>query len=110
LGFGEILGLVAGAITTGSFIPQVVRVFKMRSAHEISLTFILAFVVGDSAWLAYGIYFKLFPVIFWNVLAIGLAIILLVGKIKFGKHPCNPELSPSPGQETGTGEKTSICK
>ena len=68
--FGEILGLVAGAITTGSFVPQVV-VFKVRSAHEISLAFILAFVVGDSAWLVYGIYFQLFPVIFWNVLAIG---------------------------------------
>jgi MtN3 and saliva related transmembrane protein len=109
--FGEILGLVAGAITTGSFVPQVVRVFRIRSAHEISLVFILAFVVGDSAWLVYGVYFRLFPVVFWNVLAILLAVALLIGKIRYGKHPYDPQVTEiSSKPDHGVQEKTSTCK
>ena len=111
MSFGEILGLVAGAITTGSFVPQVVRVFKIKSAHEISLVFILAFVVGDSAWLVYGINLHLFAVVFWNCLAILLAVALLIGKLKYGKHPYYPELTESTSKpENGVQKKTSVCK
>ncbi len=35
--FTESLGLVAGALVTCSMIPQLTRVFKMKSAHEISI-------------------------------------------------------------------------
>ena len=83
--YGEILGLAAGAITTGSLVPQVVRVFRLRSALEISLTFTLLFIVGDCAWLVYGIIYSLLPVIFWNILAITLAVVLLIGKLKYGR-------------------------
>jgi MtN3 and saliva related transmembrane protein len=85
LSFGEILGLVAGAITTGSLIPQVIRVYRLKAAREISLMFTVAFIVGDAAWLAYGVIYALLPIIFWNVLAILLAATLLYGKIKYGK-------------------------
>jgi len=89
LSFGNILGLIAGAITTGSLVPQVIRVFRLKAAHEISLFFTLMFIVGDATWLAYGVIFKLPPVIFWNILAILLAGLLLYGKIKYGKHTAN---------------------
>jgi MtN3 and saliva related transmembrane protein len=85
LSFGEILGLVAGAITTGSLIPQVIRVYRLKAAREISLMFTVAFIVGDAAWLAYGVIYQLLPIIFWNVLAILLAAALLYGKIKYGQ-------------------------
>jgi MtN3 and saliva related transmembrane protein len=77
--------LVAGAITTGSLIPQVIRVYRLKAAREISLIFTVAFIVGDAAWLVYGIIFNLMPIILWNVLAIILAAILLYGKLKYGK-------------------------
>ena len=85
MSFGVILGLVAGAITTFSLIPQVVRVFKLKEAHEISLYFTILFIIGDSIWLYYGVYFKLLPVIFWNAIAVVLAIALLIGKLKFDR-------------------------
>ena len=85
MSFGEILGLVAGAITTGSLIPQVIRVFRLKAAREISLMFTVAFIIGDAAWLVYGVIYSLIPIIFWNVLAILLAGMLLFGKIKYGK-------------------------
>jgi MtN3 and saliva related transmembrane protein len=84
LSFGVILGLVAGALTTGSFLPQVVRVFKLRSAHEISLFFTILFFIGDLTWLGYGIYLRQLPIILWNILGGLLAAALLFAKIKYG--------------------------
>ena len=83
--FGEVLGLVAGAITTGSFVPQVIRVYKLKSAREISLIFNLLFVTGGLLWLSYGIYIHSFPIIFWNAIGVLLSLFLLVGKLRYGK-------------------------
>jgi MtN3 and saliva related transmembrane protein len=85
LQFGEILGLVAGAITTGSFVPQLIRVYKLKSAREISLFFTILFLVGDILWLSYGIFLHSFPIILWNCLGGLFAIILLIGKLRYGK-------------------------
>jgi MtN3 and saliva related transmembrane protein len=85
LSFGEIMGLVAGLLTTGSFIPQVIRVYKLKSAHDISLLFSISFVVGTILWLAYGIHGQLLPVIIWNALGFIFTSALLVAKIMYGK-------------------------
>lgn len=81
---GEILGLLAGFFTSGSLIPQIIQVFKNKSARDISLLFNLMFLTGGLLWLSYGIMDKLTPVIFWNALANVLVILLLIGKIKYG--------------------------
>ena len=39
----EIIGLVAAALTTSAFIPQVYKVYKEKSAVGISLTMYLIF-------------------------------------------------------------------
>jgi MtN3 and saliva related transmembrane protein len=83
LSFGEILGLVAGAITTGSFVPQVVRVYKIKSAREISLFFTILFLIGDLIWMAYGIYLQSLPIIMWNILGASLAAALMIAKLKY---------------------------
>ena len=85
MSFGEILGLVAGAITTGSFVPQVVRVYKIRSAREISLFFTILFLVGDLLWMSYGIYLKDLPIVLWNIMGASLACALMIAKFKYGK-------------------------
>jgi MtN3 and saliva related transmembrane protein len=82
---GEILGLAAGLFTTVSIIPQIIKVFKLRSAREISLLFNIMFLLGGMLWLSYGIIDKLLPVIVWNSLATVLVVALLVGKLKYGK-------------------------
>ena len=81
---GEILGLVAGFFTTGSLIPQIIQVFKNKSAGDISLLFNLMFLTGGLLWLTYGILEKLTPVIIWNSLALIFVVLLLIGKLKYG--------------------------
>ena len=79
------LGLVAGALVTFSLIPQLIRVFKLKSAHEISLLFTTSLLLGMACWLAYGIYLDLKPIILWNIVGIGLVSLLLYAKIRYGK-------------------------
>jgi MtN3 and saliva related transmembrane protein len=82
---GEILGYIGGALTTSGFVPQVIRVLRLRSAHEISLPFTLMFLLGLIFWLAYGIYFSLSSVILWNALGACLGAVLLYAKLKYGR-------------------------
>lgn len=81
---GDVLGLFAGAFTTFSLFPQVYRVYRLKSAVEISLLFTLMFVCGGILWLSYGIYLKSIPIIMWNIVATLLTIFLLIGKLKWG--------------------------
>ena len=81
----ELLGLVAGAFTTFGFMPQVWRLYKLRSAREISMIFTLLFLVGTICWLTYGILLSLLPVILWNSMTLCLGIAMLFAKIKYGR-------------------------
>ena len=82
---GEWLGFIAGALVTCSLIPQLIRVFKLRSAREISLLFNTLLLLGLVAWLAYGIVFSLAPVILWNAIGMVLVSTLLYAKLKYGR-------------------------
>ncbi len=81
----ETIGFIGGGIITASLIPQVHRVFKLKSAHDISLPFTLMLLIGLIFWINYGLSFNLRPVILWNSISIGLAAGLLYAKIKYGR-------------------------
>ncbi len=81
----DAMGFVAGAIMTGSMIPQVIRLFRLKSAKEISLLFTWLFFIGTACWLAYGILFGLPPVIFWNAVTLVSAGAMLFAKLKYGR-------------------------
>jgi MtN3 and saliva related transmembrane protein len=64
------LGLIAGAFTTCSSLPQILRVVKTRSMNDISLLTLCMFAFGVSLWLCYGIIIHAVPVIVWNSLSL----------------------------------------
>jgi MtN3 and saliva related transmembrane protein len=83
--YGEILGLIGGALTTFGYVPQFVRILQLKSAREISLPFTLSFLAGAICWLAYGVLSNLMPVIVWNMAGIIFLCMLLYGKLKYGR-------------------------
>jgi MtN3 and saliva related transmembrane protein len=85
LDWKELLGFVGGALTTLGFVPQVWRLFRLRSAREISLPFTILFVLGIAFWLSYGISLGLLSVIVWNATTLALACAMLYAKLKYGK-------------------------
>lgn len=79
----QILGLMAGSLTTAAFLPQVIKTWKSRSAKDLSLGMFSLFCVGVMMWLAYGFAVNDIPVIAANLLTLVLASTLLFFKLRF---------------------------
>jgi MtN3 and saliva related transmembrane protein len=82
----EVFGFVGGVLVTVALVPQVVRIFRLKSALEISLLFTILLLVGMLFWLGYGILFQLFPIILWNAVGAVLVATLLFAKLKYGRR------------------------
>jgi MtN3 and saliva related transmembrane protein len=81
----ESLGFVAAFCTTAAFVPQLVRVLRLRSAHDISLPTFLLFSVGVFLWLLYGLYTGSRPVIASNAATLVLSVSILVLKLRYDR-------------------------
>jgi MtN3 and saliva related transmembrane protein len=77
------LGLVAGSLTTLAFVPQVVKIWRTRSADDISTIMFLLFSTGVLLWLLYGIALNAPPIIVANGVTLVLALLVLVLKFRF---------------------------
>jgi len=82
----EVFGFVGGVLVTVALVPQVVRIFRLKSALEISLLFTILLLVGMLFWLGYGILFQSFPIILWNAVGAALVATLLFAKLKYGRQ------------------------
>ena len=82
----EALGFLAGLFITVGIVPQVWRLFQLKSAREISLSFTLLFLAGGLCWLIYGISLGLLPVIIWNTISCVLMCIMLYAKVRYDKQ------------------------
>lgn len=80
----DLIGAVAGALSTIAFVPQVWRIWKTRSAHDLSLSMYLIFTSGVALWFAYGLLLGALPIIVCNGLTLLLAGTVLAMKLKFG--------------------------
>lgn len=79
----DAVGLLAGLLTTISLIPQAMKIWKSRSAADVSLKMFVAFSAGIALWLAYGILMKELPMILWNSVSLALACAILAMKLRF---------------------------
>lgn len=79
-----LLGLLAGTLTTASFLPQVVKTWKTRHTKDISLYMFLLLVLGICLWVAYGLIKNDIPVVIANVISLALVSTILILKIKHG--------------------------
>jgi len=79
----QVLGLVAGSLTTAAFLPQVIKTWKSRSAKDLSLGMFSLFCLGVLLWLIYGFIQNDIPVIAANMVTLMLASTLLIFKLRF---------------------------
>lgn len=78
-----ILGLVGGTLTTVSFLPQVFKTWKSRSAKDVSLWMFLILSLGIVMWIIYGFLIGSIPVIAANIVSFVLVFTILILKIIF---------------------------
>ncbi|MEK7253220.1 MAG: SemiSWEET transporter [Bacteroidota bacterium] len=76
------LGLMAACLTTGAYIPQVVKTWRSGTTDDLSLTMFLMMFTGTICWLIYGFYRNDFPMILANAVAALLSCAILFFKVK----------------------------
>jgi MtN3 and saliva related transmembrane protein len=82
----DYIGMAGGALTTLSFLPQVIKTWKTRRTRDISLAMFLAFTLGVALWLIYGILIQAWPIILANLVTLVLVGIILALKLKYHRH------------------------
>ncbi|GMU71399.1 MAG: SemiSWEET transporter [Burkholderiales bacterium] len=96
----DALGLVAGTFTTIAFVPQIVRIVKVRHADDLSWWTFGTFAFGVALWLAYGLHLDAAPIIVANVVTLALALVILILKWRYraggGHEAPQPARRPRP--------------
>lgn len=80
----ELIGTLAALLSTISFVPQVVKVWRTRSARDLSLIMYLMFWVGIFLWLLFGLMIGSISVITGNLVTLCLASTILYFKLRYG--------------------------
>lgn len=85
MAFVDVLGYTAGLLTTLTFLPQVVKTVKEKSAKDVSLNMFLIAAANQILWIIYGILKADFVIILTNVLILVLSVTMIVLKLRFGR-------------------------
>ncbi|MFH1285574.1 MAG: SemiSWEET transporter [Candidatus Micrarchaeota archaeon] len=80
----SLFGFGAAALTTVSFVPQVLHTLKTRDTKGISLHMYVLFCIGILLWLIYGVMTNDLPVTAANFVTLIFASTVLALKIKNG--------------------------
>ena len=78
-----VLGLVAGTLTTLSFLPQLLKAWKSRSTHDISIGMFSLLAVGVVLWTVYGVVTSDIPVIVANSVTLVFVGLILALKLRY---------------------------
>jgi len=77
------VGYAAGTLTTLAVLPQVLHVWKRKSADDLHIGTLVSFTVGVTLWLVYGIAVKQMPVIVANAVTLALQCAILFLKVRY---------------------------
>lgn len=79
----HLLGMAAGSISAITFLPQVIKTWKTKSADDISLLMFTFATISVIMWLVYGIILRNVPIIYTNSLVLVCSLIMLYFKFRF---------------------------
>ncbi|REC59152.1 hypothetical protein DRF65_27490 [Chryseobacterium pennae] len=74
----NLLGIIAGVLTSISMIPQLIKVIREKNVEDISLLMLLVLISGLSLWVWYGFMKDELPIIVSNSFAVLVNISLLI--------------------------------
>ena len=77
-------GIIAGILTTGVFLPQVIKSWSTHKTEDLSAGMLSLLVSGATLWLLYGIRLKDKTTAIANGVTLRLIISLVILKTKYG--------------------------
>lgn len=82
----DLVGYAAAALTTLSWVPQLQRTWRTRSAADLSFGMLATFTSGVALWLLYGLAVGSSPVVVANGVTLVLALALVALKVGFDRR------------------------
>lgn len=74
----DLIGTVAGILTSISMIPQLIKVLKEKKVEDVSLLMLIVLLLGVCLWVVYGIMKEEWPIILSNGFSVLVNTILLI--------------------------------
>ena len=74
----EIIGMSAAILTTLAFVPQVLKVIKLKKTDGLSLNTYIIFTLGVGLWFIYGFFKNSLSMVLGNGITLILSMIILV--------------------------------
>lgn len=81
----DIIGYLAGFLTTIAWWPQVYKTWRSKNVDGLSMMYYLMLTIGLSLWLVYGIALGLATLIIPNAISV-VASLYITWQIAYGKH------------------------
>lgn len=82
----NIIGTIAGVLTSVSMLPQLIKVWKEKNVEDISALMLCVLIAGLSLWVWYGILKEEWPIILSNSFAVLVNICLGICLIMYRKR------------------------
>ena len=83
--YWQLTGVVAATLTMFSFVPQIIKVLKTKSAKDVSVTTLFQLFLGASLWIAYGVHLSDKIIITANSVTLVTITVLLCLYYNFGR-------------------------
>lgn len=81
----SILATISGSVMALASLPQIYKIFKRKSAKDISAISYSCFTIGGLIWLLYGIELNSSAVVISNTLSATTSILVLIGWFLYGR-------------------------
>jgi len=74
----EVIGIIAGALSCTTFLPQVIKTWKTKSTGDVSLIMFIIASAGTLLWLIYGLLIDSISIIGTNIVVLFFSLTMLV--------------------------------
>ena len=81
----NVIGYTAGVLTAITFLPQVIKTWKMKAAGELSFLMIILVASSVTMWIIYGFLLNNNVIIVTNIVVLILSLILVYFKLNYNE-------------------------
>lgn len=85
MAFVDVLGYTAGAVTSLTFLPQVIKTWKERSAKDVSLLMFIIAAVNEVMWIGYGVLKDDLVIILTNTFVLAMSVTMIFLKLRYNR-------------------------
>jgi len=92
----DLIGAGAAVCSTTSFVPQLIKLVREKTAEAVSAPMFVLTVAAFSLWSGYGLMLHSWPLLISNLISLGLSAAILLLKLRFRGRD-EARAAPDPG-------------